>query len=43
METRTGCALGCLGILAAIATANPLTGAIVIVGGYVLDRILRRR
>lgn len=43
MDSRTGCATGCLGILVAIVTANPLIGAIVIVGAYVLDRILVRR
>jgi hypothetical protein len=43
MRCGTGCAAGCLGVLVAIVTANPLIGAIVIVGAYVLDRILGRR
>ena len=43
MGCQSGCAVGCLGVLVAIATANPLFGAIVIVGAYVLDRIFGRR
>lgn len=43
MSCGTGCAAGILGLLVAIATANPLFGAIVVVGAYVADRIVRRR
>jgi hypothetical protein len=43
MGCRNGCALGCLGILVAIVTANPIIGAIIVVGGWVLDRMLGRR
>lgn len=43
MSCGTGCAAGCLGVLVAVATANPLFGAIVVVGAYVADRVFRRR
>jgi hypothetical protein len=43
MGCGIGCAVGCLGILVAILTANPLIGAIVIVGAYVADRLLGGR
>lgn len=43
MSCGTGCAAGILGLLVAIATANPLFGAIVVVAAYVADRIVRRR
>jgi hypothetical protein len=43
MSCGTGCAAAILGLLVAIATANPLFGAIVVVGADVADKILRRR
>ncbi len=43
MGCANGCAIGCLGILVAIVTANPLIGAVVFLGGWVVDRMLRRR
>ena len=43
MGCREGCGLGCLGVLVTIATTNPLFGAIVLVGGYLANRLFRRR
>jgi Flp pilus assembly pilin Flp len=42
MGCREGCAVGCLGVLVAVVAANPLIGAIVVVGGWVLNRFTRR-
>ena len=43
MSCGTGCAAGILGVLVAVATANPLFGLIVIVGAFVVDRLFKRR
>lgn len=43
MGCGTGCAVGCLGVLVAIVTANPIFGAMVIVGAWVLDKITGKR
>lgn len=43
MGCGTGCAVGCFGVLVAIVTANPLIGLLVIVGAFVLDRLVPRR
>lgn len=42
MGCGTGCAAAILGVLVAVATANPLIGAIVLVGTIVANRLLRR-
>lgn len=43
MGCGTGCAVGCLGVLAAIVTANPLVGALVIAGAFVVERLFPKR
>jgi len=43
MGCRNGCALGCLGILVAVVTANPLIGIVIVVGGWLLDRMFGRK
>jgi hypothetical protein len=43
MSCGTGCAAGILGVLVAIATANPLFGLIVVVGAFLIDRLRRHR
>lgn len=43
MGCGTGCGAGCLAVLVALVTANPLFGAIVLVGAFVLSRLTGRR